>query len=100
MDKQKKEKKPKREPISVIELSKDPLRFDGRHEFCLMLNRFVDYYKVSWKSLPEYLAVEREHYEKMRKAALSRKKVAVKAGVSFSYEGIPLVCFSPVKVEV
>lgn len=44
--------------------------------------------------------LEREHYEKMRKAALSRKKVAVKAGVSFAYEGIPLVCFSPVKVEV
>lgn len=100
MDKPKKEKKQKKEPISVIELTKDPLRFDGRHEFCLMLNRFVDYYKTSRKSFPEYLTVEREHYEKMRKAALSRKKIAVKDGVSFAFEGIPLVCFNPIRSEV
>lgn len=59
MDKPKKRKETKKRTISVIELTKDPLRFDGRHEFSLMLNRFVDYYKISRKSFPEYLTVER-----------------------------------------
>lgn len=91
--------RPKKEPLSVIELSSDPLRFPGEFELQKKLRKYVDYYKTSRKYLPEYITLGADDLEEAKKSALKRKKVRVAPGVSFLFDGMPLVALVHLKKE-
>jgi len=91
--------RPKKDPLTVIDLSRDVLRFPGRFDLEKKLRRYVDYYKTSRKYLPEYITLGADDLEEAKKTALKRKKVRVAPGVSFSFDGIPLVPLNHLKKE-
>lgn len=91
--------KPKKEPLTVIELTSDKVRFPGRFELEKKLRRYVDYYKTSKRSLPEYITLGAEDLDAAKAGVLKRKKVRVAPGVSFSFDGIRLVPLNHLKKE-
>ncbi len=92
--------RPRKDPLIVIDLKSDSLRFPGRFDLEKTINRYLDYYKTSRKCPPNYIPLKKEDIDIAREAALSRKKKGAAPSVSFSFDGIPLVAFNPIKKEV
>ena len=79
MSKPKKEKKVriKKDPVTVIDLKVDKLRFPDRVDLVKQISNYIDYYLKARKDPPSYITLSNEQLANARETALSRKKVKV-----------------------
>lgn len=81
----------KKDPLIVIDLKVDKLRFPDRVDLVKQIASYIDYCRRARKVLPLYITLSNEQIENARESALSRKKEKAAPGVSFSYDGSPLI---------
>lgn len=89
--------RPIKDPITIIDLKTDGLRFPGREKLVGKVSRFLDYYRNAKRTPPAYITILQDDLDKAREAALSRKKKRAAPGVSFAFDGIPLAGFYSMK---